>query len=83
MPVVLRVNGYKFFFYEADVVNEPPHVHITKDGNEAKFWLNPIQVEREGRFRKTDLRDIERIIRENHDFLLSAWEKEKSKHVNG
>ena len=37
MPVVLRVNGYKFFFYEADVVNEPPHVHITKDGNEAKF----------------------------------------------
>ena len=63
MPVVLRVNGYKFFFYEADVVNEPPHVHITKDGNEAKFWLNPIQVEREGRFRKTDLRDIERIIR--------------------
>ena len=83
MPVVLRVNGYKFFFYEADVVNEPPHVHITKDGNEAKFWLNPIRVEREGRFRKTDLRDIERIIRENHDFLLSAWEKEKSKHVNG
>ena len=62
MPVVLRVNGYKFFFYEADLVNEPPHVHITKDGNEAKFWLN---------------------IKDNHDFLLSAWEKEKSKHVHG
>jgi hypothetical protein len=30
MPVVLRVNGYKFFFYEADVANEPPHVHVTK-----------------------------------------------------
>ena len=41
MPVVLRVNGYKFFFYEADVANEPPHVHITKAGNEAKFWLDP------------------------------------------
>ena len=47
MPVVLRVNGYKFFFYEADVANEPPHVHVTKEGNEAKFWLDPVRVERE------------------------------------
>jgi hypothetical protein len=53
MPVVLRVNGYKFFFYEADVANEPPHVHVTKEGNEAKFWLDPVSIEREGRFRKS------------------------------
>ena len=44
MPVVLRVNGYKFFFYEADVANEPPHVHVSKEGNEAKFWLDPISA---------------------------------------
>lgn len=31
MPVVLRVNGYKFFFYEANVANEPPHVHVSKE----------------------------------------------------
>ena len=30
MSVVLRVDGYKFFFYEADVANELPHVHVTK-----------------------------------------------------
>lgn len=54
MPVVLRVNGYKFFFYEADVANEPPHVHVVKDGNEAKFWLDPVRNVREGRFRKSD-----------------------------
>ena len=83
MPVVLRVNGYKFFFYEADVANEPPHVHVTKEGNEAKFWLDPIRVGREGRFRKSDLRTIERIIEDNLQFLLNAWNVEKSKHVNG
>lgn len=82
MPVILRVRGYKFFFYEADVANEPPHVHIVKDGNEAKFWLDPVRVAREGRFRKSDLRDIEHIIKANFEFLLSAWEKEKSNHVN-
>ena len=83
MPVVLRVNGYKFFFYEADVANEPPHVHVTKEGNEAKFWLNPVKAVREGRFRKNELRDIERIINSNLEFLLGAWEKEKNKHVSG
>jgi hypothetical protein len=83
MPVVLRVHGYKFFFYEADVAHEPPHVHVGKDGNEAKFWIDPVRVAREGRFRKSDLHDIERIIKDNLEFLLSAWEKEKSKHVNG
>ena len=83
MPVVLRVNGYKFFFYQADVANEPPHVHVTKDGNEAKFWLSPIRTAREGKFRKGDLRDIERIIEDNLAFLLNAWEQEKNKHVNG
>jgi hypothetical protein len=83
MPVVLRVNGYKFFFYEADVANEPPHVHVSKEGNEAKFWLDPISAAREGRFRKSNLRDIQRIIEDNRDFLLDAWEKEKNKHVNG
>lgn len=83
MPVVLRVSGYKFFFYQADVANEPPHVHVTKDGNEAKFWLEPVRVAREGRFRKNELRDIERIINDNLEFLLNAWKEENSKHVNG
>ena len=83
MPVVLRVNGYKFFFYEADVANEPPHVHITSEGNEAKFWLEPVKVVREGKFRKNHLHDIERIIENNLEFLLNAWNEEKNKHGDG
>lgn len=82
MPVVLRVSGYKFWFYEADV-NEPPHVHVGKGGNETKFWLSPIREARAGRFKTHELNDIRQIIEENHAFLLAAWESEKSKHVNG
>ena len=82
MPVVLRVQGYKLWFYMVDVI-EPPHIHIGKDGNEAKFWLNPVKIAREGRFRPVDLREIERIIKDNLEFLLNAWEEEKGKHVNG
>jgi hypothetical protein len=82
MPVVLRVHGYKFWFYEADL-GEPPHIHIGKNGSEAKFWLNPVKVARAGRFRQVDLAEIERIIGENQAFLINAWEKEQSKHVDG
>jgi hypothetical protein len=78
MPVVLRVKGYKFWFYEADL-DEPPHVHVGREGREAKFWLDPIKVVRAGRFRPVELREIERILNEHLDFLLSAWEKERSK----
>jgi 3-methyladenine DNA glycosylase AlkD len=51
--------------------------------NEAKFWLNPLKIARESRFRQVDLREIERIIKDNLEFLLNAWEEEKGKHVNG
>jgi len=81
MPVVLRTHGYKFWFYEADMV-EPPHVHVGKSGNEAKFWLNPVRVAREGRFQQVDLREIERIIDDNLKFLLNAWEQEKRRYAN-
>ncbi len=60
-----------------------PRTTPTEDGNEAKFWLDPVKVARTGRFRKVDLNEIERIIEDNLEFLLKAWKEEKSKHVNG
>ncbi len=82
MPVILRVKGYRFWFYEADL-DEPPHVHVGKEDREAKFWLDPVGVARAGRFKPVDLGEIERIINDNLGFLLSAWEKEQSKRANG
>ena len=82
MPVVLRVKGYRFWFYEADL-DEPAHIHVGKEGREAKFWLNPVEIASAGRFRPVDLREIERIIHDNFGFLLGAWEKEQNKRDNG
>jgi hypothetical protein len=81
MPVVLRVKGYKFWFYEADL-DEPPHVHAGRAGKEAKYWLAPVRMTRTGGFRPVDLREIERILNENQGFLLSMWEKERSKRAD-
>ena len=40
MPTVLRRGPYLFFFYSSDRA-EPPHVHVQRDENLAKFWLDP------------------------------------------
>ncbi|MFQ5674960.1 MAG: DUF4160 domain-containing protein [bacterium] len=39
MPVILRIKGYRFWFYQADL-DEPPHVHVAKEGKEAKYWVD-------------------------------------------
>lgn len=81
MPVILRVKGYRFWFYEVDL-NEPVHVHVGKDGKEAKYWVTPVTIAREGRFRPRELFEIERIIKDNISLILEAWEKEQTKRVN-
>jgi hypothetical protein len=40
MPTVLRVGPYRCFFFAGDR-NEPPHVHVERDTNRAKVWLDP------------------------------------------
>ena len=43
MPTLLIWHGYRFRFYSLDRP-EPPHVHIAKDGHDAKVWLTSLEV---------------------------------------
>ncbi len=82
MPVVLRVKGYRFWFYSADL-DEPPHVHVGRGSHEAKFWLSPVTVARPGNYREHELNEIRRILLKHHEDVMDAWQKEKNKRVNG
>jgi len=42
MPTVLRVSGYRFFFYSLE--GTEPHVHVEHGDNVAKFWLEPVDL---------------------------------------
>ena len=72
MPTVLRTGPYRFFFYASDR-DEPPHVHVEREDNIAKFWLDPIRLQRSRGFNRADIRRIQRLINENHARLLEAW----------
>jgi len=81
MPVVLRIKGYRFWFYEADL-DEPPHVHVGKEGKEAKYWVNPVALAKSRKFRDHELNEIEKILVEYQDKILEIWRKEFTKHDN-
>jgi hypothetical protein len=72
MPTILRVGSYRFFFYASDLA-EPPHVHVSRDESVAKFWIDPVRLARSGRFNGREVRDIDRLVRANVEFLLEAW----------
>ena len=43
MPEVLRVRGYRFFFFSLEG-HEPRHIHVEQAERYAKFWLDPIEL---------------------------------------
>jgi hypothetical protein len=59
-------------FYSSDG-DEPLHVHVQREGSVAKFWLEPVRLERSGGFRPRELRRIESMILENHHILVDGW----------
>jgi hypothetical protein len=64
MPTVLRIGLYRFFFYAGDR-DEPPHIHVERDDNTAKFWLGPVKLQNSGGFSRTEISRIRRIVDEN------------------
>lgn len=74
MPTVLRVGPYRFFFYSSDG-SEPPHVHVERDRDTAKFWLSLVRLQNSGGFRRHELNRIQRIIDEHREALLRSWDE--------
>ena len=61
------------FTYASDG-NEPSHAHVGRDDGVAKFWLDPVRLQRTIGFRAMELRQIQRLIGEHRDELMEAWD---------
>ncbi len=60
------------YFYSHEP-NEPPHVHVDRDDQSAKFWLQPVALARNLGFSPIELRLIQRTLKENQSILLEKW----------
>ena len=74
MPTIFIIFGFIFKFFSDD--HEPIHVHVLKDGHEAKYNIEPevTQVFNHG-FKKPELSLIEGIIEENSNVIKERWKE--------
>lgn len=71
MPTVFRYHGFRFFFYSNEgYPEEPVHIHVMKDGAEAKFWVAPeVKLARSNGIDARTLRRLSRLIEERADHM--------------
>jgi len=74
LPTVLKLNGYRFFFFSREELRQ--HIHIYSTDGEAKFWLKPhIELAKNYNFSKKQLNEIEKIIKNHYNDFVKAWEE--------
>lgn len=71
-PTVLRVDGYRFFFFSRE--EERPHVHVSFGGGEAKIWLEPdVELAEAHGLTRSRTNTAVKLTREHRDEIRAAW----------
>jgi hypothetical protein len=68
-----REHGYDVRLYTKD--HAPAHVHVFDGEKEAKVSLEPVEILDNEGFNKRQLGQIQELIEEHLEMLLSEWDK--------
>ena len=72
MPTVLRVKGYRFFFFSEEG-QEPAHIHVDQAERYAKFWLEPVTLTQNRGFRSRELSELGALIEVHGELFVEKW----------
>lgn len=72
MPNLLTWKGFWFLFYSADG-REPPHVHVRKGRQEAKFWLEDGRLEKARRLSEHEINMLQSKVLDHREEFLEKW----------
>ena len=50
-------------------------IHVERDRNIAKFWLDPVRLQKSGGFNRKEINKIYKLIIENQEKLLRSWDE--------
>lgn len=75
MPTVLKVDGYRFFFFSNEGnPREPVHIHVQKGGARAKIWLLPsVRMAYNKGFGAKELSFLQNVTEQHQKMLIEAW----------
>ena len=73
-PTVLRVRGYRFYFFSRE---EPrAHVHVQHADGEAKIWIEPaVELDANYGLKPKQITEVEKLVEEHLNEIRSAWAK--------
>ncbi len=72
MPTLLIWHGHKFRFYALEM-DEPPHVHVVKDGKSLKVWLESLEVASNKGYNDREMARLLTVVSEHRDDWIGAW----------
>lgn len=71
-PTVLRIRGYRFYFFSREELR--PHVHVHHVTGEAKIWLEPmIELAQNHGLTSSRLATSLRLVKEHEYEIRAAW----------
>lgn len=77
MTTFKRIGRYRLHVYSNEGLFEPPHVHVEAAEDEAKFWLDPVELAESYGFNSRELNDLLKLVKEHRQELIEKWEKWK------
>ena len=72
MPTIFHIGPYSFIFFSSDSP-EPPHIHVKRDRQIVKFWLEPVSLAKNRGFKEHEINQIAKLVEENRERILEAW----------
>jgi len=71
MPTVLRIDGYRFFFFSDE--HMPQHIHIEKADSYVRVVLDTLEVTDSYKISKKEIGKLVKLVEENQEVLKGAW----------
>lgn len=71
MPTILRIKGYRFFFYIND--HSSAHIHVEKGDGTAKFSLEPVRLIKSKRFKASEIGEIYDLVLRHLEIFKTSW----------
>lgn len=73
-PTVLRVKGFRFYFFSRE--ERRAHVHVQHANGEAKFWIDPaVELAANFSLKPKQVTEVQTLIEEHLNEIRGAWAK--------
>ena len=71
MPTVLRIEGFRFFFFSDE--HAPSHIHIEKGDGYARIEIESVKITDSYNLNSKELKKLCILVKENNEILIKAW----------